>query len=134
MALSVGILGLGTVGSGVVQILLTPEGRSPLLQGVKIAKVGVRDRQKIRSVTLAPEIYTDDLESIVSDPAIDVVIEVMGGLEPARSLILKAIAHKKSVITANKAVLARFGDEIFTLAKAHGVYVMLEAAVAGVSP
>jgi len=134
VALSVGILGLGTVGSGVVQILLTPEGRSPLLQGVKIAKVGVRDRQKIRSVTLAPEIYTDDLESIVSDPAIDVVIEVMGGLEPARSLILKAIAHKKSVITANKAVLSRFGDEIFTAAKEHGVYVMLEAAVAGGIP
>jgi homoserine dehydrogenase len=70
----------------------------------------------------------------VTDPEIDIVVEVLGGLEPARSLILKAIDHGKHVVTANKAVIARHGDEIFTAANRAGVYVMLEAAVGGGIP
>ncbi|MEO0542026.1 MAG: homoserine dehydrogenase, partial [Cyanobacteria bacterium P01_A01_bin.105] len=75
-----------------------------------------------------------DLEAIVTDPDIDIVIEVMGGLEPARSLILKAIEHGKHVVTANKAVVSRYGDEFFEAANKAGVYVLLEAAVGGGIP
>jgi len=130
----VGILGMGTVGTGVAKILLDPVGRHPILSSVEIYRVGVRSLHKPRETNLDPSIYTDNLESIVTNPDIDVVVELMGGIEPARSLILQAIAHGKHIVTANKSVLARHGDEIFTAAKAKGVYVMLEASVAGGIP
>ena len=134
MAFKIGLLGLGTVGTGTVEILRDPAQRHPLLQELIIHKVGVRSLDKPRSVDLAADLLTTDLEAIVTDPEIDIVVEVMGGLEPARSLILKAIAHKKHVVTANKAAIARFGDEIFTAASKAGVYVLLEAAVGGGIP
>lgn len=134
MAFKIGLLGLGTVGTGTAQILLDPEGRQPLLQDIEIHRVGVRSLDKPREVKLSPEIITTDLESIVTDPEIDIVVEVMGGLEPARSLILQAIAQGKHVVTANKAVIARYGPEIFMAAEEAGVYVLLEAAVGGGIP
>ncbi len=134
MAFKVGLLGLGTVGTGTAQILLNPEGRHPLLQEIEIHRVGVRSLDKPRLVPLPPEILTTDVEAVVTDEAVDIVVEVMGGLEPARSLILKAIAHGKHVVTANKAVIARYGAEIFTAAEEAGVYVLLEAAVGGGIP
>ncbi|MBW4651808.1 MAG: homoserine dehydrogenase [Kaiparowitsia implicata GSE-PSE-MK54-09C] len=134
MTFKIGLLGLGTVGTGTAEILLSPAMRHPLLQEVEIARVGVRSLDKPRSVALPSQIYTTDLDAIVTDPAIDVVVEVMGGIEPARSLILKAIAHGKHIVTANKAVISRHGSEIFDAANAAGVYVMLEAAVAGGIP
>ncbi|MBD3880775.1 homoserine dehydrogenase [Phormidium tenue FACHB-886] len=134
MAFKVGLLGLGTVGAGTAEILLNPAQRHPLLQEIEIHRVGVRSLGKPRSVKLPTELFTTDLDSIVTDPAVDVVVEVIGGLEPARSLMLKAIAHGKHVVTANKAAIARFGDEIFTAANEAGVYVLLEAAVAGGIP
>ncbi|WP_088891689.1 homoserine dehydrogenase [Leptolyngbya ohadii] len=134
MAFKVGLLGLGTVGSGTAAILLDPAQRHPLLKELKIHRVGVRSLDKARAVDLPVEQLTTDLESIVTDPEVDVVVEVMGGLEPARSLMLKAIAHGKHVVTANKAAIARYGDEIFTAANAAGVYVLIEAAVAGGIP
>ncbi|MBW4662169.1 MAG: homoserine dehydrogenase [Drouetiella hepatica Uher 2000/2452] len=135
MAFKVGLLGLGTVGSGTAEILLDPAQRHPLLQEIEICRIGVRSLDKPRSLKLPPELcLTTDLDAIVTDPDIDVVVEVMGGLEPARSLMLKAIAHGKHVVTANKAAIARFGDEIFTAANEAGVYVLLEAAVAGGIP
>jgi homoserine dehydrogenase len=130
----IGILGLGTVGTGTVQILLDPVGRHHLLQSVEIHRVGVKSLDKVRSVDLVNDLVTTDLDAIVSDPEIDIIVEVMGGIEPARSLILKAIAHGKHIVTANKAVIAKFGDEIFTAANRAGVYVMLEAAVGGGIP
>jgi len=134
VAFKVGILGLGTVGTGTVQLLLDATGRHPLLQELEIYRVGVRNLDKSRAVKLPEAVVTTDLEAIVSDPDIDIVVELIGGIEPARSLILKAISHKKHVVTANKAVIARYGDEIFTAANAAGVYVMLEAAVGGGIP
>ena len=134
VAFKVGLLGLGTVGTGTAEILLNPEGRHPLLQEIEIHRVGVRSLDKARLVSLPPEVLTTDVESVVTDEAVDIVVEVMGGLEPARSLILKAIAHRKHVVTANKAVIARYGDEIFTAANEAGVYVLLEAAVGGGIP
>ncbi|MEO1145686.1 MAG: homoserine dehydrogenase [Cyanobacteria bacterium J06638_22] len=134
MAFKIGLLGFGTVGSGTVQILQTPTLRHPLLHDITLHRVGVRSLDKPRSVEISPDLLTTDLESIVTDPEVDVVVELIGGLEPARSLILKAIAHKKHVVTANKAVIARYSDEIFDAANAAGVYVMIEAAVAGGIP
>ncbi|HIK45588.1 MAG TPA: homoserine dehydrogenase [Leptolyngbyaceae cyanobacterium M65_K2018_010] len=134
MGIKVGLLGLGTVGAGAVKILLDPADRHPLLSQIAIAKIGVRQLDKPRPVNFPAEVLTTDLESLVTDPEIAIVVEVMGGLEPARSLILKAIHHGKHVVTANKAVIARYGDEIFTAANEAGVYVLLEAAVGGGIP
>lgn len=134
MAFKIGLLGLGTVGTGTAQILVNPQGRNHLLHEIEIHRVGVRSLDKPREVNLAPDLITTDLESIVTDPNVDIVVEVMGGLEPARSLILKAITHGKHIVTANKAVIARYGPEIFEAAEAAGVYVLLEAAVGGGIP
>ncbi|HBY76783.1 MAG TPA: homoserine dehydrogenase, partial [Cyanobacteria bacterium UBA11148] len=134
VAFKIGLLGLGTVGTGTAQILLDSTGRHPLLQEIEIHRVGVRSPNKPRAVKLPPERLTTDLEAIVTDPDIDIIVEVLGGLEPARSLILKAISHGKHIVTANKAVIARYGAEIFTAAEEKGVYVLLEAAVGGGIP
>lgn len=134
MAFKVGLLGLGTVGTGTVELLLDVAGRHPLLQELEIYRVGVRSLSKSRAVTLPAGVLTTDLEAIVTDPAVDIVVELLGGLEPARSLLLRAIALGKHVVTANKAVIARYGDEIFTAANSAGVYVLLEAAVGGGIP
>ncbi len=132
--MKLGILGLGTVGTGTVQLLQDLDGRHPLLREIEIYRVGVRSLGLSRAVELPENVLITDLESIVNDPAIDIVVELIGGLEPARSLILKAIENGKHVVTANKAAIARFGDEIFTAANKAGVYVMLEAAVGGGIP
>lgn len=134
VAFNIGLLGLGTVGTSTAEILLDTKGRNPLLQEISIKQVGVSSLTKPRQVQLASGILTTDLEAIVNDPEIDIVVELLGGLEPARSLILQAIANKKHIVTANKAVIARYGDEIYTAANKAGVYVLLEAAVGGGIP
>ncbi len=134
MAFKIGLLGLGTVGSGVAEILGDRQGRQPLLQDVVLHRVGVRSLTKPRPVALPPEVLTTDLAAIVQDPEVAMVVELIGGLEPARSLILQAIAQGKHIVTANKAVIARHGDEIYTAANQAGVYVLLEAAVGGGIP
>ncbi len=134
VGVKLGILGLGTVGTGTVQLLQDVVGRHPLLKEIEIYRVGVRSLDKPRAVELSTEVLTTDLEAIVNDPAVDIVVEVIGGLEPARSLILQALKNGKHVVTANKAAIARFGAEIFTAANQAGVYVMLEAAVGGGIP
>ena len=134
MTIGIGLLGLGTVGAGVAAILARPEGRHPLVGELTLRRVAVRDLARPRPVPLAPELLSTDAEAVVDDPAVDIVVEVMGGLEPARSLILRAIAAGKPVVTANKAVIARYGEEIAAAAAARGVYVLLEAAVGGGIP
>ncbi len=134
MAFNIGLLGLGVVGTGTAKIILDPEGRNPVIEDINLSRVGVRSLDKSREVEIDPQILTTDLGAIVTDPDIDIVVELLGGLEPARSLILKAIQHGKHVVTANKAVIARYGDEIYTAANDAGVYVLLEAAVGGGIP
>ncbi|WAS04529.1 homoserine dehydrogenase [Gloeomargaritales cyanobacterium VI4D9] len=130
----VGLLGLGTVGAGVAQILLDPKGRHPLLSELTLHRVGVRSLHKPRALHLPPGLLTTDLTALVQDPEIDLVVEVLGGLEPARSLMLQAIAQGKHVVTANKAVVARYGAELFQAAQDQGVYVLMEGAVGGGIP
>ena len=134
MAIGVGLLGLGTVGAGVAAILTSPEGRHPLVGALELKKVAVRDPSRARPVSLPADVVTTDPEAVVDDPAVEIVVEVMGGLEPARSLILRAIAAGKPVVTANKAVIARHGEEIAAAAAESGVYVLIEAAVGGGIP
>ena len=134
MTIGIGLLGLGTVGAGVAAILATPAGRHPLVGELELRRVAVRDLNRPRTVDLAAELLSTDPEAVVDDPAVDIVVEVMGGLEPARSLILRAIAAGKPVVTANKAVIARYGEEIAAAAARRGVYVLIEAAVGGGIP
>ena len=134
MTIGIGLLGLGTVGAGVAAILAQPEGRHPLVADLALRRVAVRDLRRPRPVEIDPELLCTDPQAVVDDPAVDIVVEVMGGLEPARSLILRAIAAGKPVVTANKAVIARYGQEIAAAATARGVYVLIEAAVGGGIP
>ena len=134
MTIGIGLLGLGTVGAGVAAILATPAGRHPLVGELELRRVAVRDLNRPRTLELAAELLSTDPEAVVDDPAVDIVVEVMGGLEPARSLILRAIAAGKPVVTANKAVIARYGEEIAAAAARSGVYVLIEAAVGGGIP
>jgi homoserine dehydrogenase len=134
MAIGVGLLGLGTVGAGVAAILASPEGRHPLVGELALQKVAVRDPSRPRPVELDSSLLCTDPQAVVDDPAVEIVVELMGGLEPARSLILRAIAAGKPVVTANKAVIARHGEEIAAAAARAGVYVLIEAAVGGGIP
>ena len=134
MTIGIGLLGLGTVGAGVAAILATPAGRHPLVGELELRRVAVRDLNRPRTLELPAELLSTDPEAVVDDPAVDIVVEVMGGLEPARSLILRAIAAGKPVVTANKAVIARYGEEIAAAAARSGVYVLIEAAVGGGIP
>ena len=132
--IGIGLLGLGTVGGGVASILFSPQERHPLVSDLEVARVAVRDLNRARTIDLPADRLTTDPHDVVRDPAVDVVVEVIGGIEPARTLILEAIAAGKSVVTANKAVIARHGQEIAEAAASAGVYVLIEAAVGGGIP
>ncbi len=132
--IGIGLLGLGTVGAGVLKIIETSEGRNPLVSNLEVMRVAVRDISKKRSINISPEKLTTEPKEVIDDPEVQIVVEVMGGIEPARSLILRAINSGKSVVTANKAVIARHGDEIAKAANSAGVYVLIEAAVGGGIP
>jgi len=134
MAIGIGLLGLGTVGAGVAEILLNPSGRHPLVAELELRQVAVRSLERSLPQGLSQELLCTDPAAVVANPAVDLVVEVMGGIEPARSLILAAIEAGKAVVTANKAVIARHGAEIAAAAAAKGVYVLMEAAVGGGIP
>ncbi len=130
----IGLLGLGTVGKGVANIINNPNDRHPLVGELELVGVAVRNLQKKRDITIPDSILTTNPIEIVTNPNIQIIVEVMGGIEPAKSLIIQAIRAGKSVVTANKAVIARHGEEISNEAKAAGVYVLIEAAVGGGIP
>ena len=132
--ITIGMLGCGVVGSQVARLLQDDEQELSERSGalLKLSKVGVRTAGAREGVDSS--LITTDLKSIVSDPSINIIIEVMGGIEPAKALILEAIKNKKSVITANKALLATHGHELFNAADAAKVDLYYEAAVAGAIP
>ena len=132
--IGIGLLGLGTVGQGVANIINNPNDRHPLVGELELVGIAVRDLQKKRQINIPDSILTTNPIEIVNNPQIQIVVEVMGGIEPAKSLIIQAIRAGKSVVTANKAVIARHGEEISNEAKAAGVYVLIEAAVGGGIP
>ena len=133
--LNVGMLGCGVVGSNVARLLQEDSGDFAARSGatLKLAKVAVKNLNAKRE-NIPAEILTGDANSVVTDPNIDIVIEVMGGIEPARELLLTAIKNGKSIITANKALLALHGAELFEAADKNGVDLYYEAAVGGAIP
>ena len=135
-AMNVGLLGIGTVGGGTYTVLkrnaeeITRRAGRP----IEITVVADRNLELARKVTGGTCRLTDDAFSVVADPEVDVVIELIGGYGIARELVLKAIENGKHVVTANKALLAKHGNEIFAAAQKNGVMVAFEAAVAGGIP
>ena len=135
-SIKVGLLGLGVVGGGTWKVLARNAGEISRRAGrnIEVTRVAVRDIAKARALLGdAVELGTDSF-AVVRDPSIDIVVELIGGDTLARELVLEAIAHGKHVVTANKALLAKHGTEIFAAASAKGVMVAFEAAVAGGIP
>ncbi len=134
--IKLGIIGFGTIGSSVVKILQQngEQISQRLGANLELVKVADLDITTDRGVTLAPGILTTKAEDVIDSPEIDVVIELMGGYEPARTFALKAMANGKHVVTANKALLALHGDELFVAAENAGVALLFEAAVGGAIP
>ena len=134
--INVGLLGIGTVGGGTFNVLSRNEAEITRRAGrpIRITKVADKNLELARQVTAGRAQVTDDAFAVVTDPDIDIVIELIGGYGIAKELVLKAIANGKHVVTANKALLAVHGNEIFAAAHAKGVMVAFEAAVAGGIP
>jgi homoserine dehydrogenase len=134
--IKVGLLGFGTIGAGVVKVFQNNgELLARRLGGpVELVRIADLDITTPRPVTVDPALLTTDANAILDDPAIAVVIELIGGYEPARSFVLRAIANGKHVVTANKALLAQHGEEIFQAAERAGVDVLFEASVGGGIP
>lgn len=135
--LTIGLAGFGTVGGGLVQILEQNHEELLARSGYEfvVKTIVVRDLQRIRSVSLPQGAQlTVDLMSVAEDKDIDIVIELMGGIEPARAFIRRALTNGKHVITANKALLAEAGSELLSLAAEKGVFLLYEASVAGGIP
>src|SRR5262245_56750593 len=133
----IGLLGLGTVGAGVVKILQSHGAEMQERVGAKLTLAAIADADLTRAregLDLAKLPLTTDAARVLDDPAIRVLIELIGGLEPAKSFILRALAAGKHVVTANKALLAHHGPELCAEARTRGVLLGFEAAVAGGIP
>ncbi len=131
----IGLLGCGTIGSGLVKLLRANAAMMERRLGAPLELAGVADvRQPDPALGIPSDLITRDAEALVVRPDIDIVVELFGGREPARSLILKALGAGKDVVTANKAMLAEYGDEIFRQASKAGLAVGFEASVGGGIP
>jgi homoserine dehydrogenase len=135
-AISIGLLGLGTVGTGVVNIIEHHQDKLMHQVGcpVKIKKVLVQDLNKVRGVQLDPLLLTNNADDILSDPDIDVIIEVMGGMSETKKYMIEALRNGKHVVTANKDLMALHGSELLTVASESGCDLYYEASVAGGIP
>jgi len=132
----VGIIGFGTVGTGTVKILLS---NSEIIRertglDIRLKRIADLDIERDRGVSLPEGVLTTRVDDILGDPEIDIVVELIGGIHPARDFILRAIRNRKHVVTANKALLATEGNEIFEEAEKNGVSIGFEASVAGGIP
>jgi homoserine dehydrogenase len=135
-SISIGLLGLGTVGSGVVKIIKDHQDKLMHQVGsaVAVKKILVKDVEKPRPVEIDPSTLTTNVDDILNDPEIDVVIEVMGGVEQTRKYFLQAFQNKKHVVTANKDLMALHGAELLQVASENGCDLYFEASVAGGVP
>ena len=133
---NVGLLGLGTVGGGTFNVLNrnADEITRRAGRGIRISHAAARDFDPSRLPGIEAIRVSDDAFAIVDEPEVDIIVELIGGYEPARELVLRAIANGKHVVTANKALIAKHGNEIFSAAQERGVMVAFEAAVAGGIP
>ncbi|MBL89551.1 MAG: homoserine dehydrogenase [Actinobacteria bacterium] len=133
---NIGLLGCGTVGTSLLELI--HEQREVISQRtglvIDVAMVSVRDVSKSRTAPIDPTLFTDDPKQVVESADVDVVVEVMGGIDPSRELISKALELGKPVVTANKELLAAHGEELYALADQSGVDLLFEAAVAGGIP
>ena len=134
--IAVGLIGFGTIGTGVVRLL---QENSDLISErvgaeIHLKRIADIDIVKSRGIKIGSALLTADAGDILNDPEISIVIELMGGYEPARTFILDAMQRNKHVVTANKALLATHGDEIFQSALRHGVNIGFEASVGGTIP
>jgi homoserine dehydrogenase len=132
----VGLLGCGNVGAALVRLI---HENSELIEaragvGIEVTRVAVRDTKRKRDVDLPGSVFTDDPRTVVTSDGVDVVVEVMGGIDPARELIGEALRAGKPVVTANKELIAGHGVELFDAAAAAGVDLLFEASVAGGIP
>ncbi len=135
-AIGIALLGMGVVGGGVADVINRKWSHLKDMVGcpIQLRGVLVRDINKPRAVELPSGIITTDVDNILSNPNVDVVVEVMGGQDPALDYILKSISLGKHIVTANKEVMARHGPDILTLSRKKGVQTLFEAAVAGGTP
>jgi homoserine dehydrogenase len=132
----VGLLGCGNVGGALVHLIVEDADRITARTGLelKLSAVAVRSQSRERDAPIPSGVLTTDAASVVADPGVDVVVEVIGGIEPARTLILTALKSGKPVVTANKELLANCGAELFEAAATAGVDLLFESAVAGGIP
>ncbi len=136
-AIGIGLLGLGTIGSGAVKVLQSHREELEEKAGARMELRAVADldiENPRQGLALKDLPLTPDAARVLEDPAVDIVVELIGGLEPARSFILRALANGKHVVTANKALLATHGEELYAEARKHGRMLAFEAAVAGGIP
>ena len=132
----IGLLGCGNVGAAFAALVAERADAIEALTGLglQVSRIAVRSVSRDRGISLSPDLLTHDAAAVVSDPAIDLVVEVMGGIEPARTLILEALKAGKPVVTANKELLANVGPELYQAAETAGVDLLFEAAVGGAIP
>ncbi|MCK5525872.1 MAG: homoserine dehydrogenase [Candidatus Latescibacteria bacterium] len=134
--INAGLIGFGTIGRGVARLML--EHSEKFMQkkdfALKLKRIADLNVATPRGLDLPKEMLTTDAQAVIDDPEIEVVIELIGGLEPARTFVLRALEQGKSVVTANKALLAQFGDELFRAAREHGGELAFEASVCGGIP
>lgn len=135
-SVNIGLLGCGNVGAALVDLVHERGDEIAARTGLRLSvrRVAVRSLSKERSVDLPSGVLTTDAESVATDPTVDVVVEVIGGIEPARELIVDALKSGKPVVTANKELLANVGAELYAVAETAGVDLLFEAAVAGGIP
>lgn len=134
--IKVGLIGFGTIGTGVIRLIQDNANliHSRLGANIRLKKIADIDIVRSRGVLIEKGVLTTDAYTILSDPEIDIVVELMGGFEPAKSYILEAVKQKKHVVTANKALLATQGDDIFKEVFNQGVDIGFEASVGGTIP
>ena len=135
-SVKVAVVGFGTIGSGVAKLLLQNEDRLARKCGkhIELTRIVDKDLTRARNIDVPKELLTDDLAKVIDDPEITTVVELVGGLEPARTIVLKLLESGKNVVTANKALLAQHGQELFDCARRLGRSIAFEASVGGGIP